>query len=70
MYKIFKDLVEANGISAYKVSKATGIPQSTFADWRTGRSKPKIEKLLLLADFFDVDVRVFIKDRTNKKASQ
>lgn len=60
MYKIFKDLLEEQSISAYKVSKETGIPQSTFTDWRKGRSKPKVEKLLLIADFFNVDVRVFI----------
>lgn len=60
MYKIFKDLLKEKRISAYKVSKETGIPQSTFTDWRKGRSKPKVEKLLLIADFFNVDVRVFI----------
>ncbi len=72
MYKIFKNLLADHGISAYKVSKETGIPQSTFTDWHKGRSKPKIEKLVILANFFNVDVGLFIKDRLDvkNKASQ
>lgn len=63
MYKEFENLLKKNQISAYKVSKETGIPQSTFTDWKNSRSKPKIEKLIRLAEFFKIDIDVFIKDR-------
>ena len=36
------------------VAKATGITKSTFSDWKTGRSKPKQDKLQKIADFFGV----------------
>ena len=36
--------------------KATGISKSTFSDWKSGRSKPKQEKLQKIADYFGVSV--------------
>lgn len=42
--RIFQ-LMEKRGLSAYRVSKDTGISQASLADWRKGRSNPKIDKL-------------------------
>ena len=53
-YRKFEELVRKNGVTAYAVSKATGIPSSTFSDWKKGKSKPKIEKLQKIAKYFDV----------------
>ena len=55
-YKRFEELVRNNGVTAYAVSKATGIPNSTFSDWKKGKSKPKIEKLQKIAKDCDVSV--------------
>jgi repressor LexA len=38
----------------YRVAKSTGISASTFTDWKNGRSVPKIDKIKLIADYFDV----------------
>ena len=56
MYEIFLKLLRESGLRASDVSKATGIPPSTFTDWKTGRSRPKQEKLEKLAEFFNVSV--------------
>lgn len=56
MYKIFKDLMEEYGITAYKVSKETGIATSTLSDWKSGRSTPKQDKLQKIADYFNVSL--------------
>ncbi len=34
---------------------------STFSDWKKGRSKPKIEKIQKIADYFNVDIQYFLK---------
>lgn len=34
---------------------------STFTDWSNGRSAPKIEKLMKLAEYFGVNLEYFIK---------
>lgn len=56
MYEIFVKLLEKYGVTAYKVSKATGIAGSTFSDWKSGRSTPKQDKLQKIADYFGVTV--------------
>lgn len=53
--RIFQ-LMEKLGLSAYRVSKDTGISQASLADWRKGRSNPKIDKLQKLADYFGVSI--------------
>lgn len=54
MYEIFSKLLQEYGVTTYKVSKATRIPQSTLSDWKRGISSPKYDKLQKLADFFAV----------------
>ena len=61
MYEKYEELRDAKGVNDAKVSEATGIPRSTFTDWKQGRSKPKVEKLLKLAEYFGVSVEVFVK---------
>lgn len=56
MYEIFLKLLKAKGCSAYQVSKATGIAQSTLSDWKSGKSVPKADKMQKIADFFNVSV--------------
>ena len=56
MYEIFESLMKEKGVRAANISKATGIPGSTFSDRKSGRSKPKQEKLQKIADYFGVTV--------------
>lgn len=56
MYEIYCKLRDANNCKDADVSKATGITKSTFSDWKSGRSKPKGEKLRKIADYFGVSV--------------
>lgn len=63
MYETYEKLRDEKGLSDYRVSVETKIPRSTFSEWKSGRSKPKVEKLLKLATFFDVPIETFIKER-------
>ena len=38
------------------IAKMLGISVRTFQGWETGRSEPSIEKLIALADLFDVSL--------------
>lgn len=64
MYEKFVQLLQKKGLTAYKVSKDTGISQSTLSDWKTGRATPKADKLLVLAHYFNVPIEFFL---TNKE---
>lgn len=59
MYSKYVALRDKLGVTDYRVAMDTGITKSTFTDWKTGRSVPKFEKLLVLAKYFDVPVEYF-----------
>lgn len=61
MYEKYVTLRDKRGITDYRVSLDTGITKSTFTDWKSGRSKPKIDKLKILADYFDVSIEYFLE---------
>ena len=61
-YKRFEVLLKSRNITAYRVSKDTGIGQSTFSDWKSGRSRPKLDKLDKIANYFNVSLEYFIKE--------
>ena len=69
MYKKYVELRDAKGVTDYKVSKATGITKSTFTDWKTGRSKPKVDKLNLLAKYFGVTVEYFLNNSEDQEVT-
>lgn len=56
MYDKFRQLLQEQNVTTYKVAKATGISQVTFSDWKHGRSNPKADKLKAIADYFGVTV--------------
>lgn len=61
LYKKFAALLEQQNITAYKVSKETGIPANTFTDWKNGRSNPKVDKLKKIADYFGKPIEYFLE---------
>lgn len=61
MYEIFEKLLEEHQKTAYQVSKDTGIATATLTEWKKGTYTPKIDKLKIIADYFDVPVTIFIK---------
>lgn len=63
MYRKFEEFLKSRGMSAADVSKATGIPPSTFSDWKSGRSKPGVEKMAKIAKFFGVQIEDFLEDK-------
>ena len=61
MYKKYAALLEKTNKTTYQVSKDTGIAQNVFSNWKTGRSKPKVDKLKVLADYFGVSIDYFLE---------
>ena len=82
MYEIFSKLLQAHGITPYKVSKETGVSQSNLSDWKRGISTPKQDKLQKIADYLGVSLdylmtgeekendRYYLNDETAKVAQE
>lgn len=61
MYEKFMMLAKENGVTPYRISKDTGIPQQVLSSWKKGRSKPKADKLKILANYFGVPIEFFME---------
>lgn len=54
MYSKFEELCKRDNCTPADVARATGLYKSTFSDWKSGRCKPKADKLKKIADYFGV----------------
>lgn len=66
-FKRLEALVEKRQITFYALGKAVGIPSSFFSEWKRGKMMPKMDKLLILANYFGVPVTIFIEEATEAK---
>ena len=62
MYATYVKLRDLKGYRDADVSKATNIPPSTFTDWKTGKSSPKLEKLVKIAKCLGVSIEEFVDE--------
>ena len=56
MYERFEQLLQKRGVTPYKVSKETGVTQTSLSNWKSGRNTPSAKTLQKLADYFGVAV--------------
>ena len=59
------EIMETRGLTAYRVSKGTGISDSLLGYYRSGKNDPSSENLVKLADYFNVSVD-YLLGRTDK----
>lgn len=62
MYKNFEYLLQLHKVSSYKVAKEAGVTQTALSNWKSGRSKPSIQTLQKIADYFGVTVDYLTSD--------
>ena len=70
MYEIFSELLQKYGVTPYKVSKETGVSQSTLSDWKRGISTPKPDKLQKIADYFCVPLTYLLTGNTSEQKKE
>ena len=70
MYEIFSELLQKYGVTPYKVSKETGVSQSTLSDWKRGISTPKPDKLQKIADYFGVPLTYLLIGNTSEQKKE
>ena len=68
MYEKYSAILEKVNKTSYQVSKETGISQTAFSNWKSGRSEPSLESLKRLARYFDVSIEYFLSDQKEKGA--
>lgn len=64
MYESYAIMRDKAGMKDADVAKATGISRSTFSEWKSGRSEPKLDKLYKIARALNCRVDSFFSDFT------
>ena len=67
MYQKFEELLKKNCTTAYRVSKETGICQSTLSYWKQGVITPKLDKLQKIAEYFGVPITYFLVEKEDSE---
>ena len=49
-----KELLKERGLTIEKAAEESGIPKSTFLKWASGHSRPNIDNLTSLGEYFGV----------------
>ena len=62
MYEKYRKLLDKSNKTSYQIAKETGISQTAFSNWKSGRCEPSVDSLKILADYFDVSVDYFLED--------
>lgn len=65
---LFK-LLEPRGTSS-QLAAATGISTGNIADWKSGKSKPAAEALVLIADYFGCSVDYLLGRTDNPEVNR
>ena len=59
-YERLVELIKEKDVTFYKVAKDLGFSNTVFSDWKAGKSMPKTDKLLKIAEYFNVPICYFI----------
>jgi len=62
LYQNYARLRDERKMTDYEVSKKTGIPTSTLSNWKAGRYKPKADKIMKIAELFEVPMEDIMKE--------
>ena len=54
-------LMDTKGVSAYKLSKETGISESIISRWRSGEQSPSVSSLVKVAHYFQCGLSELMK---------
>ncbi|MDU2971048.1 MAG: helix-turn-helix transcriptional regulator [Veillonella sp.] len=57
---IFK-MMDIQGVSAYKLSKETGISESVISRWRSGEQSPSVSSLVKVSHYFQCGLSELMK---------
>lgn len=61
-YQQYEKLLTERGITSYQVAKETGIATSSLSEWKNGGYNIKLDKLILIAQYFNVPLDYFIAE--------
>lgn len=66
MFKdLFVQLLQERNITAYKLSKDTGLSEALISNWKSGRQLPKYDSIKILCDYLEVSADYLLGRETS-----
>lgn len=59
-FGIIQTLADEKGVKLSAVAKDLGFHVALFSDWKSGKSMPKADKLIKIANYFDIPLEKLI----------
>lgn len=59
-YQKYASIRDSKNMKDCDVARKANIPQSTFSDWKKGKSSPKADKIQRIADALDMEYFEFV----------
>ena len=59
-YGKFCESISKKGITSYRVATDLGISPMLLSDWKNGKSKPKLDTMVMISDYLGTDVKQFV----------
>lgn len=66
MAKNLQKYMQINGKDRNDISKALDVPYSTVSDWVNGKTYPRIDKIEMLAQLFNVKKADLVEEKPNE----
>lgn len=60
LYQKYAALRDKKGMTDYAVAKETNLSRSLFSEWKAQVYTPKVDKLIVIADYFGVSIEYFL----------
>ena len=67
--QILNNLMESKSISAYKMSKDTGISDQLIGYWKKGEKLPSAENLMIISNYFGVSIDYLLTGENRKESN-
>ena len=65
--ELFNKLCEESGKTNTEIAQGLHVDKATIGRWRNGERSPKLSSLQEIAEYFNVDIHIFTKQKETKK---
>ena len=65
MARNIRKYMDRKGVTSAEVCRALNFKTNTFSNWLTAKIYPRIDKIEMLADYFDISKSALVEDSDN-----
>ena len=67
IYNRIKTLMDKNNVKGSKIAELLNLKKSPMTDWKNGQSKPTLEQVIILCEYFAVTLDYLVLGKEQEK---